>query len=196
MQKPFVVAIEGNIGAGKTTLIDKLKLESERSCTFLHEPVEDWRQVGNFNFLKLFYEQPDLHDFQFECLVLSSMIERDTRPIDTEFVVQERSIASSQIFGQDLKPCDHAVFSQMFSNLKHVNLRKPDLIIYVKTPPEVCMQRVLTRNRPEEHQLNIATLTKLHERHEKWLNNGTGKDTVYNAPVMVVTENMNINKLF
>lgn len=196
MQKPFVVAIEGNIGAGKTSLIEKLQKESTRNCTFLCEPVEEWRKVGNYNILKLFYEEPDMYDFKFESLVLTTMLERDTKPVDTEFVVQERSLISSQMFAKDLCVVDLNIFKKMFDCLKYTNYRKPDLIIYIQTPPEVCMQRILARNRSEEAEINRNTITKLHQRHEEWLNNGTGKDSILNIPVMLVTENMNINKLF
>ena len=46
---PLIVSVEGNIGAGKTTIIDKLqeKMRSNKDILFLREPVDVWEGIKN-----------------------------------------------------------------------------------------------------------------------------------------------------
>ena len=68
--------------------------------------------------------------------------------------------------------------------------------MYIQTPPEVCLERIAKRGRKEEAGISLQRLRVLHDRHEAWLNSGTGKDTVYATPVMIVDDNSKIEKLF
>jgi thymidylate kinase len=46
-EKPIIVSIEGNIGSGKTTIIENLEtyLEHDQSILFLREPLDVWESV-------------------------------------------------------------------------------------------------------------------------------------------------------
>ena len=60
MMRPRIVTIEGNIGAGKTTLINLLKekYKNDDRIVFLEEPVDTWEKItqDGKNILELFYE--------------------------------------------------------------------------------------------------------------------------------------------
>jgi deoxyadenosine/deoxycytidine kinase len=45
-----------------------------------------------------------------------------------------------------------------------------DAVIYLRTTPETCMNRIHKRNRQGEQQITIDYLQKCHDRHENWLN--------------------------
>ena len=45
----------------------------------------------------------------------------------------------------------------------------PKKIIYLKTSPEVCLERIRTRGRETETNISIDYLTKLHLKHEQFL---------------------------
>ena len=42
---PKIYSIEGNIGAGKSTLIEQLSLQEQSSLIFVDEPVKEWQAI-------------------------------------------------------------------------------------------------------------------------------------------------------
>ena len=65
-----------------------------------------------------------------------------------------------------------------------------DLIVYLRTSPEVAHQRVKARARSEESVIPIEYLRELHDLHEKWLMDG---EEEVPAPVLVVDADQDIN---
>lgn len=66
-----------------------------------------------------------------------------------------------------------------------------DLIIYLRTDPEVAYQRIKTRNRLEEKNVTFEYIKHLHDLHDKWLNvNHT--DVPKNIPVVIVDANQSM----
>ena len=60
--KPFVVSVEGNIGSGKSTM---LQFYSEIEDVQLHpEPVEKWQNLNGHNLLEKLYSDPMRWSFQ------------------------------------------------------------------------------------------------------------------------------------
>lgn len=61
-RKPFVVSVEGNIGSGKSTM---LQYYSELDDVQLHpEPVEKWQNLNGHNLLEKLYSDPKRWSFQ------------------------------------------------------------------------------------------------------------------------------------
>ena len=52
-----IYSIEGNIGAGKTTIL-KLIGKTFDDVEFVEEPVSQWQNLGGMNLLEKFYEDP------------------------------------------------------------------------------------------------------------------------------------------
>ena len=71
-QKPVILSIEGNIGAGKTTFLKIVKDSLELSFDVIEEPVAEWKKLpgGNGNdqenLLQLFYEDPSRWGYAFQ----------------------------------------------------------------------------------------------------------------------------------
>lgn len=65
LQQPRVFSIEGNIGAGKTTILEQI---NHPKIFVLREPVEEWMNLrdsdGN-NILSNFYKDPKKYGFAF-----------------------------------------------------------------------------------------------------------------------------------
>ncbi len=59
-----------------------------------------------------------------------------------------------------------------------------DMIFYLQTDPEIAMQRVLKRARPEEKKISMDFLQGLHRLHEDWLIYG---NSTAHAPVPAPT---------
>ncbi|XP_020607430.1 thymidine kinase 2, mitochondrial-like [Orbicella faveolata] len=69
-----------------------------------------------------------------------------------------------------------------------------DLIVYLRTSPEKCMERIKMRSRDEETSVSMELLNSLHERYEEWL---IKKDKFYiPAPVVVVDGNKSLDDMF
>ncbi|KAJ6646970.1 Deoxynucleoside kinase [Pseudolycoriella hygida] len=86
----FTVAIEGNIGSGKSTFIEYCRRQTN-TVTY-QEPVDLWRNVGGVNLLANFYNDPRQWALAFQMAVGESMLaiyEKETfKPIK----VVERSL--------------------------------------------------------------------------------------------------------
>jgi len=66
-----------------------------------------------------------------------------------------------------------------------------DLIIYLRTDPEIAYQRIKTRNRSEEKDVTLEYIKHLHELHDKWLNVHQ-TDVPKNIPVVIVDANQSM----
>ena len=66
--RPFVVSVEGNIGSGKSTMLDYFDKFPE--VELLPEPVKQWTDLGGHNMLQKLYEDPKKYNFQFQSYVL------------------------------------------------------------------------------------------------------------------------------
>lgn len=87
---------------------------------------------------------------------------------------------------------EHSVHNEWFNWITKQQQPHLDLIIYLKTSPETCMERIKARNRSEEKTIPMELLNALHERHEEWLIQG--KFPVP-APVMVVDGNRDLEEM-
>lgn len=152
------VYIEGNIAAGKTTLLDELE---QRGYKVLREPIDHW------SFLKQRYENPKRWTFTLQIEILASMAaQRNQHP--SELVFLERSFESWIIFNEvaleagDLSYEEFAIISRLAS----VMPTTPSRTICINTPPEECYTRLMLRNRAGESQITLDYLHDVHKRHE------------------------------
>ena len=71
-KKPIIISIDGNIGSGKSTLINILKDEFrfDENIIFLDEPVNEWLQIndGTTNILDYFYNDKKRWAYTFQNL--------------------------------------------------------------------------------------------------------------------------------
>lgn len=66
-------------------------------------------------------------------------------------------------------------------------------LVYLRATPEMCLQRIRTRNRPEEAPINLDYLIQLHERHEEWL---LSKSVTSQIPVLTIDANQTKDRVF
>ena len=170
------ICFEGNIGSGKTTLLRYFD-QTAKVKTF-SEPVNTWRNVGGggHNLLQLMYSNPARYSCMFQSYVQLTMMDIHTVSIDKPVKMMERSIYSSRycfvenLYRRQLM-CDaeYAVLDQWFQwIITNFNV-KPDLIVYLRSSPEVALKRIQQRGRKEECTIDLEHLQKLHELHENWL---------------------------
>lgn len=176
--KGLFIVVEGNIGSGKTTFCESLaKVRTKtQPCELLPEPVDKplfRKLLGNF------YSDPKRWAFAFQMYALKERLNQHTWAAELAnnnvSVVQDRSIYADGCFGiiayeqgnMSLEEWD--IYAETFAAMKRF-LRYPDVLVYLRIPPEVCKQRMDTRKRPEEEGVPLDYLKRLHEQHEDFVN--------------------------
>ena len=180
--------IEGNIGSGKTTLLEKLN--NNKHFEVVREPVNLWLNIKGSdgkNLLQEFYEEPERYAYLFQTMVfktrLESLEQNQTKPIR----FSERSIWTDRyVFGKScidsnkMNTLETNCYHFWFNWLEDKFWKKPDGIIYLRTSPNKCMDRMKERGRDEESSVPLEYLNELHDNHENWLSNWT------TTPVLIV----------
>jgi deoxyadenosine/deoxycytidine kinase len=172
--------IEGNIGCGKTTLVRNLK--SLENVEVIEEPVAEWLKIkdeNDENILGLFYKDTKRYAYLFQTIVFKSRLMSLDKPQEKSIRFSERSIWTDKfIFAKNcyemgaINTIEKRTYDNWFDWLEHKMHSKPDGIIYLKALPEICEARMKKRDRAEESSVSLDYLTKIHEKHEQWLNSG------------------------
>ncbi|KAL1516433.1 hypothetical protein ABEB36_000351 [Hypothenemus hampei] len=172
--RPFTVVVEGNMGCGKTTFLERFKGKS--NICVLSEPVENWRNVNGHNLLHLMYENPETWSFTFQSYVQLTMLQNHLLPTTCAVKIMERSIYSARYCFVEKLTRDGvlplpsaAVMDSWFKWILQQNFVQVDLLIYLRSSPEVAYERILKRKRPEENMVSLDYVKYLHEIHENWL---------------------------
>lgn len=185
---PKIISIEGNIGSGKTTIIDKLTkhFENDDSLIFLREPVDIWENIKDIdgkNILQKFYENPEEYAFSFQIMALTTRLELIKNKInenpDCSVIICERSLeADKEIFAKMLygdnkiKNIDYQIYNQLYNEFTKKYQAKG--IIYLETTPDVCYERMGKRNRLGEEGVTLDYLKECNKYHTNWLGNPSG----------------------
>lgn len=152
------VAIEGNIGAGKTSLATKIsndfnaKLILER---FAENP-----------FLPQFYEDPSRYAFPLEMSFLADryqQISDDLSQLDLfkDFIVSDYDVFKSLIFSKvTLQEDEFNLYRKLFY-LMYKELRKPDVYVYLYQNTERLQQNIKKRGRDYEQNIADEYLEKI-----------------------------------
>lgn len=174
MTPPFIIDIEGIIGAGKTTLIEKVIVpffeDQGLRVTMVPEPVEEWTEI-----LPLFYKDPSRWGYHFQTKALYDRIrvsEQVWKDCDADVIIMERSIWSDEIFMKTLQRCGEITEMEVkhYHNLWDMARRlmpfKPNVIFFLKPSIDTVMKRVEERARDGEDGISRdyqITLQTVHE---------------------------------
>jgi deoxyadenosine/deoxycytidine kinase len=151
----------------------------------LPEPVDKWCNVeGSHNLLQLVQENPQRHGMLFQSFAQLTMLQQHTQKPTTNQVdlkVLERSIYSDRYcFIENLyrsgkiEGSEYSVLCEWFKFLTQSSLVDlgVDLVVYLRTSPEVAWARVKERaaHSGTEGQVPcLDQLQRLHDLHEEWL---------------------------
>ena len=174
----MIIIIEGNIGAGKSTLIDPIykyfvSKVGQDKVQVIHEPVEDW--CNKYNLLERYYTDIAKDGLQFQIDATFRMLENERRAVklskEGNMVVMERSLLSTlKVFGpaflQTPGICDedkqiYDLISRRFSPEIGPHGYKTYYRLYVETPVNVCLDRIRMRGRRGEERVTADYLVRL-----------------------------------
>ena len=160
----LIICIDGIIGAGKSTLIRKLK----NNFTCFEEPVEKW------SLLPKLYSDMERFAIPFQFQVLFSQYDQylSFKNINDMIIVERCPRTSKNVFAQMY--IDNGLFDEASALTYHKFFEllsyAVDYFIYLDVEPELALKRIKTRDRHGEDNITLAYLESLYERYEKQLN--------------------------
>ena len=160
------IAIEGNIGAGKTTLA--LMMSADFNARLILERFAD------NPFLPKFYEDPKRFAFTLEMSFLADRYQRisdDLSQLDlfSDFIVSDYDIYKSLIFSKiTLEPDEFKLYRTLFK-LMYKDIAVPDLYVYLYQSSEQLKSNIKKRGRDYEQQIELEYLEKINSGYLEFL---------------------------
>ncbi len=154
------VVIEGNIGAGKTSL-SKMIAKDYNAKLILERFAEN-------PFLPKFYKEPDKYAFQLETSFLIDRYQQliddlQNRELFKDFIVADYHFYKSLIFAKNtLEDAEFQLYRKIF-NVIYKNIPKPDLYVYLHVSVERLLENIKKRGRPYEQNIKPEYLQKIQE---------------------------------
>ena len=152
------VAIEGNIGSGKTSLAKMIA--KNYNAKLILERFED------NSFLPKFYKDPDKYAFPLEMSFLADRYQQlkdevIMHDLFKPFIIADYFIDKSLIFARKtLQEDEYALYSRLFEIII-ASLPRPDLIIFLYSTIERIKQNILDRGRVYEKDISFSYLEKI-----------------------------------
>jgi len=171
----MIISVEGNIGAGKSTFLEKLR-EQFPDAYFVPEPVDEWATITDdhgVTILEKYYADPKKYAFSFQMMAFITRIKLLRAAPKECLVITERSVFTDrEIFAKMLydsgkiEDIEYAIYLKWFDEL--VGDLKIDGIVYLKTSHLTCFSRIKMRSRQGEH-IPPSYIADCQYYHDKWL---------------------------
>ncbi len=163
----YFVTIAGNIGVGKSTLVDLL------TAKVGWEPVME--AVADNPYLADFYEDMERWSFQSQVFFLVRRIQQHHLVLqNSHSVLQDRSVyEDAEIFARNLylqgsmSQRDWSCYYELYQTLSTL-LDPPDLVIYLRASVPTLRKRIEQRGREYEQSISDAYLQQLNALYDEW----------------------------
>ena len=162
------VAIAGNIGAGKTTLCEKLAKNFDWDVHY--------ESTDNNPYLSDFYIDMQRWSFNLQIYFLNNRYQQVLKILNGDrTVVQYRTIyEDAYIFApnlHDMGLMSKRDFDNYFSLFKTMSsqIQPPDLLIYLRASIPTLVEHIQSRGRDYEGNMSLDYLKRLNERYENWI---------------------------
>ncbi len=159
MDYKFIV-IEGNIGAGKTSL--SYKIAEEYNAKLILE------QFANNPFLPKFYQDQEKYSFPLEMSFLADRYnqlknELSERDLFKSFTIADYYFMKSLIFSKQTLQDDEYNLYRQFFHIIHNSLPKPDLYVYLHSSVDKLLDNIKSRGREYEQDISADYLQKIQD---------------------------------
>ncbi|HUX55681.1 MAG TPA: deoxynucleoside kinase [Bacteroidales bacterium] len=154
------VVIEGNIGAGKTTLTRRIAEQFNAHLILEH--------FADNPFLPKFYLDPEKYSFPLELSFLASrykQLKEELVPQDLfkSFTIADYYFMKSLVFAAStLEGEEYNLYRQIFYII-YGSLPKPDIYVYLHMDPDRLLQNIGRRGRPYEKSITKEYLQKIQD---------------------------------
>ncbi|WP_439151918.1 2-amino-4-hydroxy-6-hydroxymethyldihydropteridine diphosphokinase [Winogradskyella sp.] len=164
------IAIEGNIGAGKTSLVTKISNDFNAKLIL--------ERFADNPFLPKFYKEPERYAFTLEMSFLADryqQISDDLSQLDLfkDFMVSDYDVHKSLIFSKVTLPEDEfRLYRKLFYQV-YKDIARPDLYVYLYQNTERLQANIKKRGRKYEKEIQDDYLEKINSGYLSFLRNQT-----------------------
>ena len=181
---PRIISIDGNIGAGKSTLINELKMHFNNKknsknlkIIFLPEPVNVWEKITDHQgktIIEEFYKDPKKFAFSFQMMayisrlsiIKKALMEKYDLIFTERCVFTDKNIFAKMLYNDGkINEIEYKIYNSWFYEfIKEI----PQIeYIYLRTDSNIAFERICKRGRKGEN-ISKAYLETCHHYHEEW----------------------------
>lgn len=174
------LVIEGNIGAGKTTLAQMISKQYQAKLVL--------EQFADNPFLPKFYENQEQYSFPLEMAFLAeryNQLNRELSHFDlfSSFTVSDYFFMKSLIFAQNtLQPDEYNLYRQFFTII-YDKMPKPDLYVYLHKDTDMLLKNIAERGRNYETFITKEYLEKITQGYFSYFRQQT------DFPILIIDTN-------
>ncbi|OCB74430.1 2-amino-4-hydroxy-6-hydroxymethyldihydropteridine diphosphokinase [Flavobacterium crassostreae] len=167
------VVIEGNIGAGKSTLVTKIAQDFDAKAVL--------ERFADNPFLPKFYQDPDRYAFSLEVSFLADrhqQLATNLAQLDLsqDFVVADYHVLKSLLFAKiTLADLEYQLYKDLFGILCQ-QIPKPDLYVYLHQSSDQLLHNIKKRGREYEQNITKAYLDKVNQGYLDYIHSQTDWD--------------------
>ena len=191
----ILASVEGGIGSGKSTLLGYLRQHSTQ-FVYVDEPLSKWDQFKDASgqtILQKFYADPTKYGFSFQIMALLSRMTAIRTAIKEnpgKIIITERCLHTDKlVFARMLNEAKHIedVNYQIYQSCFNTFITECPVsaIIYVKTEPQTCQNRISKRSRAGEEAIPLEYLQSCDQYHEMMMEE-------LDLPTLILDGNVNI----
>ena len=180
------VAIEGVIGVGKTTLA-RLLQPAFQSALVLEVFEEN-------PFLSDFYSDRQRYAFQTQIFFLLSRYYQQRRSVPEilksgESLITDYTFAKDALFARINLVSDELDMYYRVHDALAEKIPLPNLIVYLRADPDVLMQRIASRDRPYERNMEREYINQLNQAYDDFFTNSQTRNVGGNVTVLTLDTN-------
>ncbi|MDG2264401.1 MAG: deoxynucleoside kinase [Flavobacteriales bacterium] len=159
------IAVEGNIGSGKTTLAKMLANDFEARLML--------EQFANNPFLPKFYNDPAKHAFPLELFFMAERYYQlknlKLQDLFQPNIISDYFFVKSKLFAQNnLQKDEMQLFNKLFDIMKS-SLSKPNLLVYLHAEINRLQQNIKQRGRDFEQNISDEYLRNIQDKYLDYL---------------------------
>lgn len=160
------VTIEGNIGAGKTTLAHLLSKHFNARLIL--------EEFADNPFLPKFYENPQQFAFPLELFFMAERYKQlkdllHTQDLFNSITISDYLFTKCLLFAKVNLPADEFRLYQSLFDIIHQQLVQPEILIYLHSPVARLQQNIKRRNRSYEQQIGDDYLLSIQETYTQYI---------------------------
>ena len=159
------IAVEGNIGAGKTTLAHILSKHYNARLIL--------EQFADNPFLSKFYENPQQYAFPLELFFMAErykqLKELHTKDLFQQITVADYLFTKCLLFAKVTLPDEEFRLYQKLFEIMHQQVAQPEILIYLHSPVQKLQQNIKKRNRSFEQSIPDDYLFRIQETYTNYI---------------------------
>lgn len=178
------IAVSGTIGVGKSTLCGQLS--EALGYEMFAEPVAD------NPYLEDFYADPQRWAFDAQVFMISHRFRRQMEAVHAvgdrvKGFLLDRCFHEDRVFAEvnyrlgNISDRDWNTYIHLYDSFCRV-VPPPEVVVYLRTTPEIAWARVHTRGRKSEQNIPMSYMICLHRVYDQWVEEMSSKTQVMTFP--------------